>query len=255
MTSKYMCVHLDIRAFFATCKQQLNPEYEGKPIAIYNEGKDPKTGEVRQKIIAASKEAKERYQISQNTDMDKAKRIPGLILIKNTKSSRKEYVRIAEGLYQKCRNYVEGKGFEISSPHIDDIVIRLPDDPDNAMKLARDVEGLYNESGFDLAIGISFNKDYARIATKIGKRYGLTYFGRGYARRFIYKCPVIKFPWIGEKRKERLNKAGIKTIGDIANSPLGLIMDTLGEKTGMKIYYSVRGMEPDEAQLELFENG
>ncbi len=247
-----MYAHVDIRDFFARCEQKLNPEYQGKPVVIYNESKNPdKTGKFRQKIIAASKEAKERYGISRDTSINEAKSKPDVILVK---SGREEYIRIAEELYQKCRNYVEGEGFEISSPHIDDIVIRLPDDLDIAMKLARDVEGLYNESGFDLAIGISFNKDYARIATKMGKRYGLTYFGRGYARRFIYSCPVIKFPWIGEKRKERLNKAGIKTIGDIANSPLGLIMGTLGEKTGTRIYFSVRGMEPDDAQVELFEN-
>ena len=70
---------------------------------------------------------------------------------------------------------------------------------------------------------------------------------------FIYRMPVIEFPGIGPKRKERLNARNIYTISDIANSPLDLIMNTLGKRIGMKIYCSVLDIEPNNAQLELFK--
>jgi len=247
MTNKSVYAHLDIRNFFAACEQYLNPEYRGKPVVIYNEGSNG-----IQKIIAASKDAKEKYRISRDTSIDRAKRIPDVILIK---TRREEYEKIADQLYQKCRNYVEKEGYSISKPHIDDIVIKLPNDLGVAITLTRKVEELCKEFDFNLAIGISFNEDYAHIATKLSKKYGLIYFGNGFARRVIYRLPVIEFPQIGPKRKEKLNQAGICTIGDIANSALDLIMATLGKRIGMKIYCSILDIEPNDAQLELFGKG
>jgi len=244
--SKYMYAHLDIRNFFASCEQYLNPEFRGKPVVVYNEGSSG-----IQKIIAASKEAKEKYMISRDTSIGRAKRIHDVLLIK---SRREEYEKIADQLYQKCRNYVEKEGYLISKPHIDDIVLKLPNDLGVAIILTRKVEELCKEFDFNLAIGISFNKDYAHIATKLSKKYGLIYFGSGVSRRWIYRWPVIEFPQIGPKRKEKLNKANIYTIGDIANSSLKSIKDIIGKRIGKKIYCSILNIELNKAQLELFEN-
>jgi len=241
-----MYAHLDIRNFFAACEQYLNPEFRGRPVVVYNESANG-----RQMIIAASKEAKERYGIGRDTSIDRAKRISDVILIE---SRRDECEKIADQLYQKCRNYVEKEGYSISKPHIDDIVIKLPNDLGVAITLTRKVEELCKEFDFNLAIGISFNEDYAHIATKLSKKYGLIYFGSGFARRVIYNWPVIEFPQIGPKRKEKLNKANIYTIGDIANSSLKLIKDIIGKRIGKKIYCSVLNIELDDAQLKLFES-
>ena len=241
-----MYAHLDIRNFFAACEQYLNPEYRGKPIVVYNE-----SASGRQMIIAASKEAKERYGFSRDTPIDRARRISDVILLE---SRRDEYEKIADQLYQRCRIYVEKEGHSISKPYIDDIVIMLDGDLSTAMKLSRKVEKMYREFGFDLALGISFNEDYANIAVKLSKKYGLIYFGSDVARGWIYRWQVIEFPQIGPKRKEKLNEANIYTIGDIANSSLDLIMATLGVRIGMKIYCSILDIEPNKAQLELFES-
>jgi len=88
MTNKSVYAHLDIRNFFAACEQYLNPEYQGRPVVVYNEG-----ARGRQMIIAASKEAKERYRISRDTPIDRVKRISDVILIE---SRRDEYKKIAD---------------------------------------------------------------------------------------------------------------------------------------------------------------
>ncbi|MBU1201764.1 MAG: hypothetical protein KKF46_01225 [Nanoarchaeota archaeon] len=177
MTNKPMYAHLDIRNFFAACEQYLNPEYRGRPVVIYNE-----SASGRQMIIAASKEAKERYGISRDTPIDRARRISDVILIE---SRRDEYERIADQLYRECLDCVVEEVHAVSKSHIDDIVMKLPNDLGAAIGLTRKVEEQFNEFGFDLAIGISFNEDYAHIATKLSKKYGLIYFGSGFARRVI----------------------------------------------------------------------
>lgn len=245
MKNKAIYAHLDIRNFFAACEQYLNPEYRERPVVVYNESANG-----RKMIIAASKEAKEKHGISRDTPIDRAKRIPDVILIE---SRRDEYEKIADRLYRECLDCVVGEVHAVSKPHIDDIVIKLPNDLGTAIELTRKVEELYDEFGFDLTIGISFSEEYANIAVKLSKKYGLIYFGSGFARRLIYGWPVIKFPQIGPKRKEKLNQVGIRTIGEIANSSLDLVIGTLGKGIGMKIYCSVLDIEFDDAQLKLFE--
>ncbi|MCK4336117.1 MAG: hypothetical protein KAW40_05350 [Candidatus Aenigmarchaeota archaeon] len=261
MANEFIYAWLDIRNFFVTCEQYSNPEYRGKPVVVYNEcEKEQHDGSIKkyQKIISMSKEAKERHGISRESYMDDAKRISDVILIKSSKSKREEYEKIADQVYEKCRDYVENEGYSISKPYIDDIFMKLPKDLDVAINITSEVKKLYKEFGFDLATGISFNKDYAHIAAKWSKLYGLTYFGRGFAKRVIYKRKVKEFPGIGSKSKEKLNRADIHTIGDFANTPLDFIINTLRgtlpEGKVMKIYYSILDIEPNNDQLELFEN-
>ncbi|MFH1591896.1 MAG: hypothetical protein ABIB47_00830, partial [Candidatus Woesearchaeota archaeon] len=186
MTNKSMYAHLDIRNFFAACEQYLNPEYRGRPVVVYNESANG-----RRMIIATSKEAKQKYGVSRGTPIDRAKRISDIVLIE---SRRDEYEKIANQLYRECLNCVVEEVHAVSKPYIDDIVMKLPNDLGAAIGLTRKVEEQYNEFGFDLAIGISFSEEYANIAVKLSKKYGLIYFGSGFARRVIYRWPIIKFP-------------------------------------------------------------
>lgn len=241
-----MYAHLDIRNFFAACEQHLNPEYQGKPVVVYNESYSGS-----QAIIAASKEAKEKYGIGRDTFMGEARTIPDIIFVK----SRLEiYKLISDELFLRCRDLVEKSGFSASKPYIDDLVIELTDDLSGTMELTREIEKLYHKEGFDVAIGISFGYAYASMATKMAKKYGLIYFGSGFAKKLVYRWPVIAFPQIGPVRREKLKKANIRTIGDIANSSLDEIMAILGDRVGMEIYCSVLGVEPNQDQLKLFEN-
>jgi len=235
-----MYTHIDIRNFYAACEQYLNPEYKGKPIAVYNESSFG-----NRKIIAVSKEVKERYGLSRDSSVNHAERF-GVKLIE---SRLKEYGDIALKLFNMCVEHV-GNKHSVTHPHIDDIVMEVPD-LKTAMGLSREVEKEYNKLGFDIAIGISFNKDYADLATKMGKKYGLTYFGKGFAMRFFHEHPVIEFPNIGPKRQEQLNKIGIFTIGDIADSHLNIIEAALGKNIGRKIYFSVKSIDLNDAQLEM----
>lgn len=232
-------IHLDFRSFFATCGQFLNPELRGRQVVVYNESFLGK-----RKIIASSREAKERG-IDRDTPINRIERNHEIVFIKN----RFEYYQtLSERLYTTCKKFAYG--FEVSKPHIDDLVLKIDAGLGTALTIAEVIKNRFRELGFDSAIGISKNQDYADMASKLSKKYGLIYFGGEFAKKFFYKWPVIKFPNIGPKREKMLNDAGIYTIGDILESSLDFISGILGEKTGRRIYLSV--LSEDNKQAELF---
>lgn len=259
MKNNHLYAHIDVRNFYAVCEQSLNTDYKGKPVVVYNE-----SSRGNRAIIAVSKEAKENG-IMRGTSIEKAKKLKGVILVK---SRLEDYEKKSNELYQICIDYLGDEVFSISKPHIDDIVMKLPNELETAIGLTKKVEMMYDKLGFELAIGISFNEEYAHIATKLAKKFGvirvqdkkikeelpLIYIGKSSAENMVYKLPITDFPGIGPKRKEKLNTAGIEIIEDIANSTLNLMIKLLGPTIGSKIYFSVLGLENPKLQLDLFED-
>lgn len=63
-----------------------------------------------------------------------------------------------------------------------------------------------------------------------------------YVKKF-YDWPVRKFHMIGPKTSERLEKAGIKTIGDLADTPLSDLKVWLGDAFGTRVYLWSHGID------------
>lgn len=254
----HLYAHLDIRSFFGACEQYLNPALKGKALVIYNEGWDKKKNRATRQIIAVSTEAKKlgidrKIYLWQAEKIAREKRT-SVVLVKNSEERRKQYDAVSAELYQKCKAWAEPQGFFVTRPHIDDIVVSCDRGLDSMLELIAKIKKSYKSRGFELATGISFNQDYAHIAAKMSKEYGLIYFGRGVARRWIYQSPAIDFPYIGPKGAEKLKSVNINTIGDVAKSRLELVISLLGKSNGTKIYYSILEAEPNRTDSELFRN-
>lgn len=232
MLSKDLIAHLDIRNYYATCEQNLDSRYKSRAIAIYN-----MSASGWGRIIAVSAQAKARG-ISRKTRFTEARGIEELILIE---ARRDLYENISEKIFSKCKTYVQGLGFEASRPHIDDIVITRIPDLQTAIRLSREIEKGYNARGYQIYIGISFNEDYAHMATMLAKKFGLVYLGKGLAKKLVKDWPADEFPGIGKKRLSELEKRGIHTIGDLACVRLDNLAVIIGQKNARKILTSVRG--------------
>jgi nucleotidyltransferase/DNA polymerase involved in DNA repair len=88
-------------------------------------------------------------------------------------------------------------------------------------KLVRDLERL------TVSIGLSFNKTWAKMATKFQKPDGLTVL-REENREDVYKLPASKIWGVGSRIERRLKTMGIFTIGELANSNIHAIHKEFG---------------------------
>ncbi len=221
--------HLDIRNFYARCEQLLNRKYKSSPLVVYNEGPTGKRA-----IIAASKEAKA-FGIDRSSFVNQAERL-GIITIK---SRIEKYWEISDKIFMKFAPDLAGDGYNVAKPHVDDIVVESTYDFLKIFKAAERVKKFYKKHGFEMSAGISFNRDFAHMATKWAKEYGMIYFPRWFVKEFIYKEPIKEFPGIGEKLEIKFHEKGIETITDIANSSRETMLEIVGTKKGVDIYDSI----------------
>jgi DNA polymerase-4 len=201
-------LHLDFDAFYAQVEQRDNPKLRGKPVAV---GSSPGGKGI---VMTASYEARA-LGVETGSSMYEAKKIcPSLI---DLPCYGTKYESILQNIQSELKQFVPEEFIEQYS--IDECFLDLTPvvkDWEDARRTASFIKFRILEiENLTASIGCSWNKTYAKIATKLQKPNGLTVITPEDKAR-IYALPVKKMWGIGTRIERRLSLFGIKTIGDLA---------------------------------------
>ena len=217
MTRRIM--HIDLDAFFVSVEQVDNPELRGKPVVV---GGKP---ERRGVVAAASYEARA-FGLHAGMPLITASRLcPQTIFIEGSfpkyrRASQRFLAILADfspyleplGLDEA---FLEATGFESIYGSIHDM----------ALQIKKRVKA---ELGLSASIGIAGGKVVAKVASELGKPDGLLEVAAGEERSFLAPLEIAKLPGVGRKTERVLQKRGINTIGELADTPLATIKAKLG---------------------------
>ena len=123
--------------------------------------------------------------------------------------------------------------------------------PSPALTLARFARRVEEEIGITVSVGLSYNKFLAKIASDQNKPRGFSIIGQAEARAFLAEKPVGILPGIGKVSQDRLARAGIRLIADLATRSLEDMMRIAGND-GPRLLRLARGedarrVEPERA--------
>lgn len=94
-----------------------------------------------------------------------------------------------------------------------------------ARLLARIAQRIERDVGITVSIGLAPNKFLAKLASELRKPRGFSVIGRSEARGVLAPMPVGKIHGVGAATAQRLEAAGIATIGDLqASSEMQLVI-------------------------------
>ena len=110
-------------------------------------------------------------------------------------------------------------------------------------------ETVKKELGLTLSIGVSYNKIFAKMGSDYNKPDGTTVISRENYKELLWTMDVHDMFFVGNATAEKLNKAGIRTIGDLAQSNKDFLTSLLGKHGGM-LYDYANGY--DESPVKLF---
>lgn len=233
-------MYVDMNSYFASCEQQLQPRYRGRPIGVC-----PYMGP-NAVVIAASKEAK---QLGIKTGMlfSECKMLcPGFEMVPTRPVEyRRIHVKIMEILGSYCNKH------DIIPKSIDEAVINLT----NYTYIHKDVIGLAKNIKKDIAaqvgayvtcsIGISGNVFLAKLATEIQKPDGLIHLTPENLDGYLSKMKLTDLPGIARGNEKRLNYAGIYSPMDMRNAPESLLRKAFGGIAGNYWYHRLHFKEVD----------
>ena len=109
-----------------------------------------------------------------------------------------------------------------------------------ARKIRREVEA---EVGVTCSIGVAPVKFVAKIASDGCKPDGLLHVPAGEVRAFLEPLPVRRLWGVGEKTGELLDRLAIRTIGDLARTPVVILDRLLGEAAARHLSSLAHGVD------------
>jgi DNA polymerase IV len=227
-------LHADLDAFYASVEQLLQPHLRGKPIAV--------GGGV---VLAASYEARA-FGVRSGMPGRRARELcPDLIF---TGGHFGEYQRLGDAAIDVLRDYTP----DIERISIDEAFAdvsgstQLFGAPDEiATKIRARVRA---ELGLPISIGVARTKHLAKIASQVAKPDGLVVVDPLTELAFLHDLPVELMWGVGPVTKVKLAKAGIGTIGQLAQSSPRSMERVLGRAIGRKLTALAWNRDPREIQ-------
>jgi DNA polymerase-4 len=111
----------------------------------------------------------------------------------------------------------------------------------NGFEIANKIkEQVKSETGLTISVGVSFNKIFAKLGSDIKKPDAITEISTNNYKSLVWPMSVSELLGVGKATATHLHKYGINTIGDLANSELTFIQNTLG-KNGEALWYYANG--------------
>ena len=141
---------------------------------------------------------------------------------------------------------------QIEDRGIDEIYIDLTTHRLEPTGVARRLkEAVRSATGLSCSIGIAPNKLLAKIASDLDKPDGLTLVGASDLSTRIWPLKVDKINGIGPKSAKRLATLGIHSIGDLAQSDLGLLQTHFGRNFAAWLHGAAHGRDDRPVLTEI----
>jgi DNA polymerase IV (DinB-like DNA polymerase) len=227
--------------FFAAIEEREHPEIRGKPVVV---GADPKEGKGRGVVSTCNYKAR-MYGCKSGIPITRAWRLcpEAVFLPVNYDLYRRvsyRIMKILQGYADKFERWGLDEAFL-------DVTSRVRDF-EEAKKLAQKIKKEISlKERLTCSIGVGPNKLVAKIGSDFNKPDGLTIVREDEVKEFLAPLRVNRLLWVGKKTDSKLNRIGIKTIGDLANYDASILLEKFGV-AGTQLYLLAQGIDNSEVQ-------
>jgi DNA polymerase-4 len=101
-----------------------------------------------------------------------------------------------------------------------------------------------SEIGIPCSVGIAATKFVAKLASTHAKPDGLLRIAAGTELDFLHPLDVAELWGVGEATRASLSNLGIRTIGDVAHTPIGLLEERLGRAAAEHLWALSNAHDP-----------
>ena len=246
--------HLDMDAFYASVELLRYPQLKGLPVVIGGSrrradeglGDVPEGGTladipraafpllkdyVGRGVITTATYAARQFGVGSALGLMKAAKLcPQAILLPVDFDQYRACSRRFKGLIAQLAPLVEDRG-------VDEVYIDFTEVPGGQREgghvLARLIQkAIFDDTGLTCSIGIAPNKLLAKMASEFNKPNGISVLYEADLESKIWPLPARKVNGIGPKADAKLERFGIRTVGDIALRQRDWLIAHFGKATG-----------------------
>lgn len=227
-------------AFYAAIEQRDRPELRGKPVIIGGSGP-------RQVVSTASYEAR-KFGVHSAMPGVRAKQLcPQGIFVTPRMDA---YAAVAEqihAVFARFTDLVEPLSLDEAFMDVTGSRGLFGDGPEIAACIKREVK---QGTGLVVSVGVATSKYVAKVASDLKKPDALVVVPAGSEREFLAPLSVSRLWGIGKKSQPRLERAGLRTIGDVQNRRREDLVEAFGDNLGEHLFVLANGLDAREVVPE-----
>ncbi|MEE6175997.1 DNA polymerase IV [Mycobacterium sp. 050134] len=223
-------LHVDLDQFLASVELRRRPDLVGLPVIVGGSG-DPT--EPRKVVTCASYEAREFGVHAGMPLRAAARRCPGATFLPSDPPAYDAASERVMGLLRDLGHPVEVWGWDEAyvGAHVD-----------NPVGLAEHIRAVIaSETGLSCSVGVSDNKQRAKVATGFAKPGGVVVLTDANWMTVMADRPVDALWGVGPKTAKTLAAIGVSTVRELANADAELLTATFGPRTGLWLLLLAKG--------------
>jgi DNA polymerase-4 len=218
-------LHVDMDAFYASVEERDDPKLKGKAVVV---------GMGKRGVVSAANYEARKFGIRAAMPIYKAKALaPHAVFIAPNMARYTEVSEQVMAIFRDVTPYVEPISLDEAFLDVTGARRLLGSGIEIADQIRERVE---KDLGITCSVGIAHNKFIAKIASGHCKPNGVLQVDPEKMLDFLHPLAANEIWGVGPKTNELLEKMGLFTISDIANTPRSTLIRVLGQASGASLY-------------------
>jgi DNA polymerase-4 len=221
-------------AFYASASLLSRPELRGRPVIIGGTSG-------RSVVLSATYEARA-FGVTSAMPMGRARRLcPQAVVIP---PDHRRYAAVSEAVmatFATVTEHIEPLSLDEAFLDVTGAIRRLGP-PTRIAHQVRDT--IADEQGITCSVGVAASKFVAKLASGLAKPDGLIVVPETETVSFLHQLPVGAIWGVGERTEEQLHRLGLRTVADLAHTPVETLRRALGAAAGQNLHDLAWGRDP-----------
>ncbi len=233
--------HLDLDAFFAAVEELEDPALRARPLVV---GGDPRG----RGVVATANYAARRFGIrSAMSAAEALRRCPDAVFLRPRHALYRQYSQAVWSAIREVVPRIERTGLDEGYLDLGSVAEQFS----QARGLAEAVQvAVRGSTSLSCSLGVSTSKVVCKVASDRRKPGGITVVPPGREARFLAPLPTRLLPGVGPRAEERLARAGVQQIGELAALSDAELRALLPGQVGRLLRDRARGIDPRDLELD-----
>lgn len=233
-------LHVDMDAFYAAVEIRDNPELATQPVIIGHTAG-------RGVVLSATYSARA-LGVHSAMPMSRALRLAPDALV--LEPNMEKYWQVSSEVMKIFSDFTpQVQQLSVDEAFLDvSGAIKLIGSPAEIGELIR--QRVWNEQKITCSVGVASTMFVAKLATNFAKPDGLHVVPADSVLEFLHPLPITALWGVGIKTGEQLNRLGLRTVADVANTPHKTLVRILGTATGDHLFELAWGRDPRKVTVE-----
>ncbi len=225
-------LHVDMDAFYASVATRDRPDLQGVPVIV--------GGGSRGVVLSANYLARQ-YAVRSALPMTRARRLcpQAVVIAPDFETFGQVSAAIMEN-FRRITPLVEVLSLDEAFLDVSGSIRRLGSPPEIAERLRATI---HDEQGITCSVGVAASVSVAKLASRRAKPDGVVVVPTHAVTSFLHPLDVGELWGVGEKTQAMLHRLGLRTVGDVAHTPVRTLRRAVGDHLGSHLHDLAWGVD------------